>query len=232
MQKPAAPLPDWELVLSAAARLQRIVPHTVLADGATTTLHARHRLSHDADHVLTDRRQRFDVVLAELESVAGWQTNRIHRPVQILGSLDGIETGICPLIRAEPLATTTVNGPGGRVTIPTKGETLRIKAVLILRRNATRDYIDFAALAALIGDAATAAALQPFDRLYPQANGQSPLQQLTSQLANPLPYDLEQTHLAEYKNLIPQWRDWRAVQAACSRAAMVIFDGVCGAGAG
>jgi hypothetical protein len=63
-------------------------------------------MSTDADHILTDLRQRFDRVLAELESVAGWKTARIRRPVQILGSLDGIETGIRQLIREQPLGTT------------------------------------------------------------------------------------------------------------------------------
>ncbi|ATE60096.1 hypothetical protein CCZ27_09165 [Thauera sinica] len=33
-----------------------------------------------ADHVLTDLRLRFDEVLAQLESVAGWKTARVQRP--------------------------------------------------------------------------------------------------------------------------------------------------------
>jgi len=65
-------LPDWENVLSSAARLQQIVP------GA---LFAKHRFPRDA-------------VLSDLESVAGWKTARVKRPVMILGSLDGIETGV------------------------------------------------------------------------------------------------------------------------------------------
>jgi len=38
---------------------------------------------------------------------------------------------------------------------------------------------------------------------------------LQIQLANPLPYDLEELNLAEYKNLAPRWHDWQAVKAAC-----------------
>ncbi len=86
-------LPDWEQVLSSVARLQRILPEAVLVGGTAAALYAEHRLSTDANHVLPDLQQRFDQVLAELESVAGWKTARIRRPVQILGSLDGIETG-------------------------------------------------------------------------------------------------------------------------------------------
>lgn len=82
-------LPDWERVLAAAAHLQRILPGAILVGGSAAALYAGHRLSTDADHVLSDLRERFDQVLADLEAVAGWKTARIKRPVQILGSLDG-----------------------------------------------------------------------------------------------------------------------------------------------
>ncbi|BAW26686.1 nucleotidyl transferase AbiEii/AbiGii toxin family protein [Pseudomonas putida] len=227
MPKNTAPLPDWELVLSSSARLQRILPDAVLVGGTASAIHAEHRFSRDADHVLTDLRHRFDEVLAELESVAGWKTARVQRPVQILGSLDGIETGVRQLIRDEPLETAVVDYHGARITVPTEGEILRIKGVLILKRNATRDYLDFVALADHMGDESVAHALQSFDRLYQQDNGESPLQQLQVQLANALPYDLEETELSEYKNLNPRWHDWQAVKAACSHLSTVIFDRVC-----
>ncbi len=218
---------DWELVLSSAARLQRILLDAVLVGGTASAIHAEHRFSRDADHVLTDLHQRFDEVLAELESVAGWKTARVQRPVQILGSLDGIETGIRQLIRDEPLETTEVDYHGARITVPTEGEILRIKGVLILKRNATRDYIDFVALAENMGDESVANALQSFDRLYQQDNEESPLQQLQVQLANAQPYDLEETELSEYKNLDPRWHDWQTVKAVCSHLSTVIFDRVC-----
>lgn len=227
MPKNTAPLPDWERVLSSAARLQRILPDAVLVGGTASAIHAEHRFSRDADHVLTDLRHRFDEILAELESVAGWKTARIQRPVQILGSLDGIETGVRQLIRNEPLETTITDHHGARITLPTEGEILRIKGVLILKRNATRDYLDFVALADHMGDESVAYALQSFDRLYPQDNGESSLQQLQVQLANALPYDLEETGLSEYKHLDPRWHDWQAVKAACSHLSTVIFDRVC-----
>lgn len=85
-------LPEWEKVLSAACRLQRIVPEAVLVGGTGAAIHAGHRRSHDADHVVPNLRERFDEVLATLEAVAGWKTARVQKPVQILSSLDGIET--------------------------------------------------------------------------------------------------------------------------------------------
>ena len=226
------PLPDWEQVLSAAAHLQRIVPEAVLVGGTAAAVHARHRLSRDADHVVRDLRQRFDDVLAQIESVAGWRTARVARPVMILGSLDGIETGVRQLIREAPLETTTLATKDGEaLTVPTAGEILRVKGVLILRRNATRDYLDFAALADRLGDEA-AAALETFDTLYPQESGESSLQQLQAQLAKAMPYDLDDTDLAEYKALAPRWQEWAAVEAVCARVATAIFDHVCAKGGG
>lgn len=224
---PKNTLPDWELVLSAAARLQLILPHAVLVGGTAAAIHAQHRFSRDADHVLSDLRQHFDEVLAELESVAGWRTARIQRPIQILGSLDGIETGIRQLIRDEPLETTVLDYNGGKLTVPTKGEILRIKGVLILKRNATRDYLDFVALSDQMGNDQVVESLQRFDQIYPQPNGESALQQLQIQLANPLPFDLEETRLSEYKNLDPKWHDWKKVKALCAHCSTVIFDRIC-----
>lgn len=217
-------LPDWERVLSAATRLQRILPDAVLVGGTAAALYAQHRLSRDADHVLPDLRARFDAVLVELEAIAGWKTARVQRPVQILGSLDGIETGVRQLIREEPLETIQIDCHGARLTVPTQGEMLRIKGVLILKRNATRDYLDFTALAERLGFDQVVAALRSFDRLYPQPNEESALQQLQVQLANPLPYDLEETNLAEYKNLDRQWQDWNRVKTFCARCATILFD--------
>jgi hypothetical protein len=228
MPKITSMLPEWEDVLSSAAHLQRILPDAVLVGGTAAAIYAGHRLSTDADHVLTDLRERFDHVLAELESVAGWKTARIRPPVQILGSLDGIETGVRQLIREKPLDTAEIERFGQRLTVPTLAEMLRIKAVLILKRNTTRDYLDFAALLDRLGDEDATSALRSFDSIYPQPNGESALQQLQIQLATPLPYDLDEVNLAEYKHLSPRWREWSAVQASCAACATLIFDRIIG----
>lgn len=223
----SGPLPDWERLLSAASRLQSIVPGAVLVGGTAAAAHVHHRLSYDADHTIPDLHRRFDEILAELESVAGWKTARVRRPVLILGSLDGIETGVRQLIRAAPLETEQLSiSDGSVVTLPTKAEMLRIKAILILRRNATRDYLDFAALAKSLGDDGVLEALASFDTLYPQDNGSSPLQQLLVQLANPLPFDLDETDLSEYKRLVPEWRDWNKVAEFCGTLSATILRNI------
>jgi len=224
MPKNIKNLPDWEQVLSSAARLQRILPDAILVGGTASAVHAEHRFSRDADHILPDLRIRFDDVLAELESIAGWKTARIKPPVLILGSLDGIETGIRQLIREIPLETTVFEYKGEKLVVPTEAEILRIKGILILKRNATRDYLDFIALADNMGDHNTIKALNSFDLLYPQSNEDSSLNQLQIQLSNPLPYDLEETTLADYKNLSKKWHDWGTVKSHCIFLAMSIFD--------
>ncbi len=224
-----SPLPEWEIVLSSAAHLQRIFPEAVLVGGTAAAIYAGHRLSADADHVMTDLRARFDQVLAQLESVAGWKTARVQSPVQILGRLDGIETGIRQLIREQPLETRQIEIGDYRITLPTAEEMLRIKAVLILKRNATRDYLDFAALAEHLGSDQALEALRSFDDLYPQPTGESALQQLQIQLAEPLPFDLDSVELAEYKSVSPRWQRWESVSECCRRYATLIFDGILGA---
>ncbi len=217
-------LPEWEQLLSAAAHLQEILPEATLVGGTAVAIFAQHRLSRDADHVLPNLRHTFDDVLAQLEAVAGWRTARVKRPVLILGSLDGIETGVRQMIREQPLETQEVAIGGVRLAVPTEEELLRIKVVLILRRNATRDYLDFAALAERIGQARISEALARLDQLYPQPSGESALQQLQVQLANPVPFDLENTDLSEYRRLHPKWHDWSRVKEVCATIAVDLFN--------
>lgn len=216
-------LPEWEQLLSAAAHLQEILPDATLVGGTAVAIFAHHRLSRDADHVLPDLRDRFDGVLAQLEAVAGWRTARVKRPVLILGSLDGIETGVRQMIREHPLETQEVAISGVRLVVPTEEELLRIKGVLILKRNATRDYLDVAALAERLGARRVNEALGSLDQLYPQTNGESALQQLQVQLANPMPYDLEDTDLTEYRKLHSKWHDWSRVKEVCATIAVDLF---------
>ena len=216
-------LPEWETLLSSAEHLQKIVPGAVLVGGTAAATYAHHRVSMDHDHVLTDLKERFDGILADLESVAGWQTARVKRPVLILGSLDGVETGVRQLIRSEPLQTVEIEVEGVRLTVPTKEEMFRVKSVLALKRNATRDYLDIAAMGCLLGDDGVRNALVKFDTYYPQPNGASPLQQLANQLANPLPFDLDDTDLSQYKHLEKQYQDWNHVRDICAHIAVGVI---------
>lgn len=220
-------LPDWERLLKAAARLQGILPEATLVGGTAAAIDAGHRRSLDADHVISGLIERFDDVLAELEAAAGWKTARVRRPVAIYGSLDGILTTVRNQIRTAGLETIEVTTNGQKVRIPTRAEILRVKAWLIVRRNATRDYIDVAAIAAKLSDTSVVAALAPMDRLYPQEGDPGAVRhQLMRQLAMPRPYDLDSVNLAEYKGLVPAWRDWSTVVAQCRKVGTLMATAV------
>lgn len=205
-------LPDWEKLLAAERHLQQIVPGSVLVGGTAAALHARHRESIDGDHVVVDLRPRFDEVLADLEAVAGWETNRIHRPVLILGSLSGVLTGIRQLRRVAPLETEQIDG----LRVPTLPEMARIKAWLLATRNTVRDYLDTVVLCESLGEPEVVKAFGQLDRLYPQDNGNSVLSEVADRLAAGSPTDQSRADLASYRGLRAPWSDWGYV-VSCGR---------------
>jgi hypothetical protein len=216
-------LPEWERLLAAERHLQHLVPGAVLVGGTAAALHAGHRRSMDGDHVVADLRARFDEVLATLEQAAGWQTERVQRPVLILGSLDGILTGIRQLRRTAPLETEEVEN----VRVPTLAEMARIKAWLLATRYTVRDYLDTVVLLERLGEARAADAFRNFDELYRQLGGNSVLVEVCERLGAAVPVDLRTVELGSYKGLIAPWNDWRHVEArgrvwsqALSRVAM------------
>lgn len=209
--------PAFEDVLAAAAHFQELFGDAVLVGGTAAAHHAGHRVSFDADHVLSDLRDRFDTLLDALEATDGWATARLRRPVLILGKLDGIETGIRQLIRQRSLEVEEVEVGGKKLRIPTLEEMARVKAWLVLRRNAVRDYLDLVALAARLGDRA-GEILVGIDEFYADQHGPGGSRiatQLAKQLAQPAPYDLDDVDLSRYRKLVPEWRAWAAVEAAC-----------------
>lgn len=214
-------------MLAAAARLQELVPEAALVGGSAAALHAHHRVSFDDDHVVEDLRSRFDEVLAAIEDSKGWVTSRVKRPVLILGSLDGVETGIRNLIRTRPLELEQIDVPAGRLRVPTLVEILRIKAWLCLIRNATRDYLDVAALADRLGRSESADVLLRLDEYYEDQRGPGGRRvatQVAKQLAQPEPADLSDVDLSAYRSLATRWQDWTAVADACRTLAVAILD--------
>lgn len=204
MAKSSPDLPDWERLLAAERHVQHLVGGTVLVGGTAAALHARHRVSLDADHVVTDLRARFDDVLATLEQVAGWQTERVQRPVLILGQLEGVLTGIRQLRRTAPLETEVIDG----LRVPTLAEMARIKAWLLVTRYTVRDYLDTVVLLERLGESAARAALASFDALYPQPTGASALAELAERLAAAHPTDRSEIDVASYRGLVAPWNDW------------------------
>ncbi|HEV2953086.1 MAG TPA: hypothetical protein VG015_03240 [Candidatus Dormibacteraeota bacterium] len=219
------PLASWEDVLKASVRIQELFPDAILVGGSAAALHAGHRVSLDDDHVIEDLAHRFDEVLDGLEASQGWVTARVRRPVLILGSLDGVETGIRQLIRLQPLELEEISVPGGMLRIPTLGEAARIKGWLVLQRNATRDYLDFAALADRLGAAIPEVVIGMDDYYADQMGpgGRRVATQLAKQLAEPAPYDLSELDLRHYRGLLPRWQDWGEVVTVCRQVAVAVL---------
>lgn len=218
--------PDFEAVLAAAARLQEIVPEAVLVGGTAAAHYAGHRISFDDDHVIEDLRQRFHEILETLEDTKGWITARVQQPVLTLGSLDGVETGVRQLLRRRPLEVEEIEAHGHRLRAPTLQEMLRIKGWLVLRRNATRDYIDFVALTRRLGSE-SASVVARMDEYYADQMGAGEgrvATQLAKQLADPAPYDLSEVDLQHYRQLDQRWRDWSAVIGAARGVAIGVLD--------
>ena len=219
---------DWERLLAAERHLQALLPDAVLVGGTASALHAGHRVSLDADHVLPELRDRFDQVLADLEAAAGWQTERVRRPVLILGRLDGVLTGIRQLRRVRPLETEALLG----LRVPTLAEMARIKAWLLATRYTTRDYLDTAVLFERLGESGVPQALADLDAMYPQATGASVLAEVIERLGEASPTDAPSIDLATYRGLVPPWNDWPHLRSRGRHWARILAQVLLDAGGG
>ena len=217
-------------VLESAARLQHLVPDAVLVGGSAAALHAGHRESFDHDHVLVDLDQRYAQILDAVEASDGWATSvRASRPpMTIMGSLDGIQAGLRNLRRTRPLETVSIEvAPGANVTAPTAEEALRVKAYLVVQRNAVRDYLDVVALADHIGVDHAGEILRHIDDYYDDRSQQagSVRTSLALALADPKPVDVDViAELPRYRGLDPRWHDWSSVVAACRDLALEVAE--------
>ena len=217
---------DWEKLLAHAAILQAKVPSAVLVGGTAAALHAGHRVSFDHDHVLKDLASHYDKASAALESIAGWRTKRRIRGKLVLGEIEGIDAGLRNQRRSAPLETISIKAPGGRaLEVPTIEEMLRIKTFLVVERNATRDYLDVAALSHHLGMARSVRAIEQMMQLYSEFAGEAGdiMISIVVKLGTPDPYDLTEVDLTEYKGIIPPWDDWRAVEEQCRSLAVEIL---------
>ncbi len=103
---------------------------------------------------------------------------------------------------------------------------LRIKAWLVLRRDATRHYLDVVALTERLGSGAARIVLE-VDAYYEDqagAGGGRVATQLARQLAQPEPYDLSDVDLHSYRRLDEGWREWDAAAEACGTLASAMLS--------
>ncbi len=120
-----------------------------------------------------------------------WQTERVQRPVLILRQLDGVLTGIHQLRRTRPLETEEVAG----LRVPTRcGD----DTVVLLER---------------LGEEGAARAMCPFDDIYRQPTGASPLAEVVERLAAAAPTDRAEIDLQHYRVLQSPWNRWEHLAA-------------------
>ncbi len=217
----------WQKLLEAAANFQELLTGSVMIGGSAAAVHLKHRYSFDADHILSDLKENYEEVLDFLEGRDDWETARIHPPKLILGNFQGVETGVRQLRRNRPLETEQIHITGKSLTTPTLPEMIRTKGWMIVSRNATRDYIDFAALAKHMGIEDTVEVLIDFDDFYSdliRGNQASPIVQLIRQLAEPKPGDLEQIDLSQYKGIQPPFDSWDYIVKICEEISVELGD--------
>ena len=214
---------DFESVKAEGVALQSQLPwlELVAVGGTAAAMHARHRFSTDVDCVTRILKDDFDLVSERLDEWDGWKTARFNRPVIILGERHGIELGVRQQIRTVPLEVERVDG----LVIPTVEESLRIKAFLLGKRKATRDYVDVAALSDMLGPEAALEALLPLNAVYPTKGkgGLSALSQFAS-AAKETPADLDAILLSDYKGIRPPYDRWEHVHAACGALGKAAFS--------
>ena len=216
-------IPDWETLLAHAALLQAKKyprPSSWEAPPRPCTPAIAFHLT-----MITSSKKNYDAAIRALESIAGWHTHRRVKGKMVLGNVNKIAAGLRNQRRSAPLETTEVVVQGGRrLRLPTIEETLRIKTFLVVDRNATRDYLDVAALSHHIGLAKSAAALERMNELYAEFKDEAGdlLTAVVVKLSLPDPYDLTDIDLSEYKGIVAPWNNWRAVQAQCASLAAAL----------
>ena len=168
-------------------------------------------------------------MLENLEALGDFSLLRVRPGKIILGRLGDIETGLRQLIRSRPLEVVRAElVEGSQVIVPTREETLRIKAWLVVSRNQVRDHLDVAALADLVGIERSAEVLTRIDAYYADVNErpEAVATQVARQLADPRPRDRAVLdELDSYKGLAARWRDWSEVRRVLADVAEAMVGG-------
>ena len=125
--------------------------------------------------------------------------------------------------RNSPMETTNVQLPtGDRLSIPTGAETLRLKSYLIMCRNSTKDFSEFADLVAHMETQTAAVVLAGMDRYYcgEPSRKQWVATQLVRRLADPHPSDEFDIPMSGAE----AEADWAKVRERCLSVAVAMLE--------
>jgi len=125
--------------------------------------------------------------------------------------------------RRSPVETTHVQLPtGDRLLVPTGAEALRLKGYLIMCRNSSRDYAEFADMVETVEPETAAVVLAGMDRYYccQTPKRQWIATQLVRRLADPDPSDFSDEEWSE-----PDAKaDWEEVRQRCLSVAVAMLE--------
>jgi RND superfamily putative drug exporter len=245
----AAPGSDLRMMVKSAAKLKTLAPQTITVADPLAFSGCRPVAKPPADHANGSEDPLPARILAKVNGhSAGHSAGPDHNgssngngktltvklpkhPVtmwrgRLSVALDALETEAdshTAMERRSPMETTNVQLPtGDRLQIPTGAETLRLKGYLIMCRNSTRDYAEFAELVDTMETQTAAMVLASMDRYY---CGQHPRKkwvatQLVRRLADPQPSDEHDTRMSG-----PQAEaDWAKVRERCLSVAVAMLE--------
>jgi hypothetical protein len=163
------------------------------------------------------------------------RTTRLRQPIhpvtmwrgRLSVALDALSTAAeadPPVVRRlSPMETTNVQLPtGDRLQIPTGAETLRLKSYLIMCRNSTKDFAEFADLVESMETQTAAVVLAGMDRYYcgQRSRKQWVATQLVRRLADPHPSDEDD----ESTSGPGAQEDWARVRERCLSVAVAMLE--------
>jgi heme transporter len=228
---------DLRIVVKSAARLKNLAPDTItVADPlalsgclrphepvpALVNGHANARVHRNgASNGSTNRAGKAGPpCLPAVHPVTMWRG-------RLSVALDALETQAdsdrAPVERRSPMETTNVQLPtGDRLQIPTGAETLRLKSYLVMCRNTTKDFAEFAELVDSMETHTAAVVLAAMDRYYcgDRSRKQWVATQLVRRLADPQPSDEHDTRMSG-----PEAEaDWAKVRERCLSVAVAMLE--------
>jgi heme transporter len=216
---------DLRMVVKSAAKLKNLAPHAVtVADPLAFSGCLPANQLRSADRLNSTHRNGANgkALLAELpvHPVTMWR-GRLSVALEALQAESDFDRA--PMERSSPVETTNVQLPtGDRLQIPTGAETLRMKSYLIMCRNSTRDYSEFADLVESMETRTAALVLAGMDRYYcgQHSRKQWVATQLVRRLADPQPSDEHDTRMSG-----PQAEaDWAKVRERCLSVAVAMLE--------
>ncbi|ORW90120.1 hypothetical protein AWC27_12135 [Mycobacterium szulgai] len=230
-----APSADLRMVIKSAAKLKHLAPDAIcVTDPLAFTGCGRADKEPEpvADETAALAAPATKIGLAYRNGLAramSWADRPVH-PVTVWRgrlsvALDALETNGTArgtYKRRSPVETTNVQLPtGDRLQIPTGAETLRLKGYLIMCRNSSRDFAEFADMVDAMEPETAAVVLAGMDRYYccQPPRRQWMATQLVRRLADPNPADLDEEGVeAEGK------ANWEDVRQRCLSVAVAMLE--------